>query len=210
MIPVSLRADGLYWPDCDSDACYTWTQTEIAHVDEIYAACDHHACVIHAGANVGAYAQKFSHMFERVYAFEPDRANFKCLSLNTIDILNIYPQFAALGGHTGTVHMHNAESDNCGTWAVKPGLTEGSTPMITIDSLNLTHVSCVHLDLEGYEWFALKGAQNTITSCKPLVVVEWLNHGAAYDRTNQDVQDLLCMWGYTRMKAIGSDMMFAQ
>ncbi len=205
---VSQRADGLYWPDSDQHACYTWTQEEIASVEHILNACDHHECVIHAGANVGAYALKFSQAFKQVYAFEPDRCNFKCLSLNTLHVHNIYPMFAALGAHSGTIHMHNPEPANCGTAAVSPVTHKGHIPMIQIDHLNLQHVSCVHLDLEGYELLALQGAQKTISRCKPLVVVEWLNHGVNYGYTLQDVQRLLYDWGYTHMKAVGSDMMF--
>lgn len=205
---VQLKADGLYWPDSDQDACYDWTHTEIAHVPEIVAACDHHDVMIHAGANVGAYALKFSEAFDQVYAFEPDRHNFKCLCVNTIDSPNIWPQMAALGAHTGTVHMHNTHVNNCGTVSVQPDHVKGWVPMITIDSLNLQHVSCVHLDLEGYELFALEGAQHTISRCKPVVVVEWLDHGIKYGHTQSHVQNFLYNLGYTRMKAMGSDMMF--
>jgi FkbM family methyltransferase len=207
---VSRREDGLYWPDSDLNACYTWTHTEIASVDQIVAACDRHHTMIHAGANVGAYALKFSQTFQTVYAFEPDRCNFMCLTLNTLHVPNIYPLFAALGAQSGTVRMYNPEPANCGTVAVSHKSQTGNTPMMQIDHLNLQHVSCIHLDLEGYELFALQGAQQTIARCNPIVVVEWLNHGAQYGYQLQDVQHLLYTWGYTLMKPVGSDMMFKQ
>lgn len=208
VMQVSKRADGLYWPNTDQDACYMWTHAEITGVEEIVAACDQFDTVIHAGANVGAYTLKFSQVFKQVYAFEPDRCNFTCLSLNTLHVPHIYPLFAALGAQPGTVRMHNPEPTNCGTVAVSDKSHTGHTPMMQIDHLNLQNVSCVHLDLEGYELFALQGAQQTIARCKPLVVVEWLHHGEKYGYSLQDVQHLLYTWGYTHMKAVGSDMMF--
>lgn len=206
LTPVSLRPDGLYWPDSDHAACYTWTQTELAHVDHMIESCDHHTCVIHAGANVGAYALKFGEVFQTVYAFEPDRTNFKCLSLNVLDHAHIWPMCAALGENTGTVNLTNPNQHNCGTWQVCK--QAGTVPMITIDSLKLLQVSCIHLDMEGYELYALQGASVTLKQCKPLVVVEWLDHGASYGYTPQDVTNFLCDLGYTRMRQIGSDMMF--
>jgi FkbM family methyltransferase len=203
---VSLRSDGLYWPDLDQNACYTWTQVELGSVDVIQSACEHHACVIHAGANVGAYALKFAQVFETVYAFEPDRTNFKCLTLNVQDVAHIWPLCAALGDHTGNVKLKNTQSDNCGSHFVAQH--SGTVPMLTIDSLGLHDVSCIHLDLEGYEWFALKGAEQTLRRCQPLVVVEWLDHHDRHGYSKQDMLDWLNNLGYVHMQPVGSDMMF--
>lgn len=85
---ISLKEDGLFWPDQDT-TCYQWTHGEMYAIDEVCQSCDNHRSIIHAGANVGAYALKFAERFNNVYAFEPDVTNFKCLALNTINTPNI-------------------------------------------------------------------------------------------------------------------------
>jgi hypothetical protein len=43
---------------------------------------------------------------------------------------------------------------------------------ITLDSIKPKDVDLIHLDVEGHEYNALKGAVKTITKYKPLIVVE--------------------------------------
>lgn len=205
MSSISRREDGLYWPDFDTEACYIWTSTELYTADLVSASCAKKRSIIHAGANVGAYVLKFADSFEHVYAFEPDRTNFKCLSLNTIDIENVYLFQSALGNKNQLISLINTDTNNCGTFAVSKN---GFTPMMTIDSLNIDNVDCIHLDSEGYEIFILQGAINTIQKYSPLIVVEWLNHGERYGWSKQNLVDFLVALGYNNMKQVGSDMMF--
>jgi FkbM family methyltransferase len=205
MIGISKREDGLYWPNIDVDACYSWTQVEISSVEHIIRSCSSLRSIIHAGANIGAYSLKFSAAFENVYAFEPDRTNFKCLSLNTIEVDNIWTICSALGSKSGNVSLMNHDSNNCGTHFVAGS---GHALMISIDDLNLQDVDCIHLDVEGYELFALQGAMRTIQISNPLIVVEWLDHGQKYGHNQQDILSFLSQCGYHQMKKVGSDMMF--
>lgn len=202
---ISKREDGLYWPDSDINGCYEWTNTELYTIDIVVETSVLRRSIIHAGGNVGSYALKFSNSFETVYVFEPNYENFKCLALNTAEKENIFPFRSALGNTPGQISMVNTNSDNCGTFQVKG---PGTIPLLTIDSLNLADVDCIHLDIEGYELPALMGAIQTIKRCKPLLVVEWLNHGENYGWTKEDMINFLVNLGYTRMKQIGSDMMF--
>jgi FkbM family methyltransferase len=202
---ITLRSDGLYWPVSDSHACYAWTQVELGHVQEIINACEHHTSVIHAGGNVGAYALKFHERFDQVYVCECDRINYQCLCANTLHVNNIWPLFVALGATCDTVGVHNNQPHNCGTPHV---MGPGHTPQLTIDVLGMSHISLIHLDTEGYELPVLQGAVNTIKTHKPLIVVEWLNHGVRYGWQQSDLIGFLRNLGYTQMKPVGSDMMF--
>lgn len=205
MIGISVREDALYWPDYDTDACYNWVNVELYSVDEILAACDNKRSIVHAGGNVGSYALKFSTSFDNVYVFEPDETNFKCLSLNTKDKDNIHSYNSALGEQQSDISLNNNDENNCGTFYVSKG---GNITMVSIDSMDLSDVDCIHLDVEGYEFFALKGAISTIEKYKPLIVVEWLDHNEKYGVTKQDIIDFLANFGYTKMKQTASDMMF--
>jgi hypothetical protein len=68
---------------------------------------------------------------------------------------------------------HRARSttgkDNFGGFRCLEG---GHIPILRVDDLALPHCDLMMLDLEGYELFALKGALNTITRCKPVIVME--------------------------------------
>jgi FkbM family methyltransferase len=201
---ISVREDGLFWPIQDT-TCYSWTHRELYTVDEVVVACDNHRSIIHAGANVGAYAIRFSDKFSTVYAFEPDTTNFKCLALNTIAKDNILIYQSVLGCFDNPVNIENKENTNCGTGSIG---TIGNIPQITIDSLNLDTVDCIHLDVEGYELFVIMGAINTIKKCSPTLVLEWLDHGNKFGISQQTIMNVLAGLGYTKMKQVASDMIF--
>lgn len=201
---IEKRSDNLYWPAVDY-TCYKWTYNELFAVDEVFAACTQHRSIIHAGANVGVYALKFAERFNTVYAFEPDNINFKCLALNTIDTNNILLYQGVLGCFDKTITVENNEKTNCGTGSVT---SAGNIPQFTIDSLNLDTVDCIHLDVEGYELFAIMGALNTIQKCSPTIVLEWLDHGNKFGISQHTIMNLLASLGYTKMKQVASDMIF--
>lgn len=200
-----MREDGLYWPEIDVDSCYARTNVELYTVDSIIESIKNKRTIIHAGGNVGAYTLKFADAFDTVYVFEPDVTNFKCLCLNTADRENVFQFRAALGNRATQVSITKDNPENCGTFRIKE---DGNIPVVTIDSLRLTEVDCIHLDIEGYEMNALLGAENTIRAYRPLIVVEWLDYGKNYGWDNKDIIKLLIDIGYTKMKQIGSDMMF--
>ncbi len=202
---IIKREDGLYWPEIDVDSCYTWTNVELYTVDSIVGSLKNKRTIIHAGGNVGAYTLKFAEAFETVYVFEPDVTNFKGLCMNTADHENVFQFRAALGSKASQVSITNDTPENCGTFRVKE---DGNIPVITIDSLGLTDIDCIHLDVEGYEMNALLGAENTIKLHRPLIVVEWLDHGKNYGWDKKDIMNFLLDMGYNQMKQIGSDMMF--
>lgn len=201
---IEKRSDNLYWPTTDQ-TCYTWTNSEIGVVNEVFAACDNYRSIIHAGANVGAYALKFAEKFTTVYAFEPDNINFKCLALNTINTNNILLYQGVLGCFNKTVLVENTEKTNCGTGLVT---TAGNLPQFTIDSLHIDTVDCIHLDVEGYELFAIMGALNTIERCSPIIVLEWLDHGSRFGIAQSTIMNVLAGLGYTKIKKVASDMIF--
>lgn len=201
---VTKKDDGLYWPICDDGACYQWTNTELTSASIVIESCDKKRTIVHAGGNVGAYTLKFAKAFESVYVFEPDLTNFKCLTLNTADHENVFQFRAALGDSATQISLTNNDK-NCGTFFIDG---KGNIPLITIDSLNLNDVDCIHLDVEGYEVSALMGALETIKRSSPLIVIEWLDHGEKYGWTKQNILGFLSGLGYNNMKQVGSDMMF--
>jgi hypothetical protein len=67
--------------------------------------------------------------------------------------------------------------------------------MITLDAMNLSRVDLIKIDVEGMEVEVLQGAQRTIESCHPVILVEIIKSNS----------DLLRGWleerGYKIMEA---------
>jgi hypothetical protein len=84
---------------------------------------------------------------------------------------------------------------------------EGRIPMLLIDDLNLDKCDFIQLDLEGYEYYAMIGATNTIEKSKPLLCIEryWNDR---FGVTNQEIDGLLNSWGYQLVIIIGSDHIY--
>ena len=49
---------------------------------------------------------------------------------------------------------------------------ENEVTFLKIDNLAINNVGCIHIDIEGHEYFALKGAEITIERSKPVILVE--------------------------------------
>lgn len=128
----------------------------------------HSRSVIQAGGHIGVFPSMLSERFKRVYTFEPEHENFQCLVRNAT-AANVFPQRAALGAINGgrklTVQPRN-------TGGHQMTYDPGEIPMLRIDDLGLTDCDLLLLDLEGYEFFALLGATQTIMRTRPLIIVE--------------------------------------
>jgi len=65
--------------------------------------------------------------------------------------------------------------------------------MIALDSLALTDIDLIELDLEGYEYDALLGAKETIERNKPVLIIE---------NAADEVKQFLSTLGYVEWKKI--------
>ena len=66
---------------------------------------------------------------------------------------------------------------NCGTFQVTGA---GKIPVLKIDDLELDQCDLLHLDIEGFEGFALEGAIKTIQKFKPVICLEINGLGKQY------------------------------
>jgi FkbM family methyltransferase len=160
--------DGFFWPKKDKIMWdYLHDNDRLSAPSIIADFCKKKETVIQAGGNAGYYPKEYSKHFKNVYTFEPDILNFNCLVLNTLECPNIYRYQSALGNGGDPVVL--SENDNCGAYILAG---KGHIPILKIDDLNLKNVSLIHLDIEGFEEYALKGAEKTIEKCNPIIVVE--------------------------------------
>jgi len=127
--------------------------------------------VLQAGGNCGMYARFYSNYFDRVITFEPEPLNFYCLDRNCVG-----PKFVkyngGLGNTTTEMGIKQGPPTNVGMHKMVPG--EG-TKMYRIDDLDINSCDLIHLDVEGYETEALKGAIETIKKFMPIIITERSN-----------------------------------
>tara|TARA_B100000123_G_scaffold63333_1_gene44487 strand:+ start:320 stop:1039 length:720 start_codon:yes stop_codon:yes gene_type:complete len=123
------------------------------------------------GANIGVWSLAMQNKFENVIAFEPSTKNLECLRLNWDGEIREY----AVGDVNSTVVFKDS-AKNCGNGKVRPDLTvEGSAyevEMVKLDDQNITDCSLIKIDVQGFEWQVVQGAQNLIETQLPWVTVE--------------------------------------
>lgn len=183
-----------------------------AHLEAALRWVTCHGTAIDGGAHVGTWSRQLALVFRQVVAFEPAADTFACLVENMMahGCRNVTTYAAALGAQSGCVQMaldaKNAERGNTGARHVVDG---EDVPVITIDSLALDDVGFLKLDVEGSEPMALMGASDTLTRCRPVVLVEdkamWVTH---YGLPKSAVRDLLTAQRYRLAETVGCDQIW--
>lgn len=164
--------------------------------------------VVQAGGNCGFYVKQYAELFRMVYTFEPDPLNFYCLNLNVTG-RNVIKIQACLGEKNELVGLGNYLNDSGSTHVKQDQGEQSVVPTMRIDDLKLHTCDLIHLDIEGYELFALKGAVDTINRCKPVIACE--NPGIwsgrySYNRT--DFESFLSTLGYSFKCDAGGDNIY--
>lgn len=132
--------------------------------------------IVDIGANIGFYTLFFSKLAGpegKVYAFEPDEINFKHLLAITAGCKNVVAVKKAVGDFTGEIKLYASEDLNVDHQAYDSG--EGRKT-IMVDSIALDDyfdendkIDLIKIDIQGYDFNALKGAKKTIRRQKDLL-----------------------------------------
>jgi len=195
--------EGWLWPKRDS-ACWEWLQKEKDLPTLISQHCKRKGIVIQAGGNCGFYVKQYADLFETVYTFEPNPQNFFCLT-NNAQQSNVIKFQACLGDNNKSVGL-TYKKKNAGVSRVHG---DGIFPTMRIDDLMISGCDLIHLDVEGYEFFALRGAIETIKQYKPIIVLEWLEHNDQFGVTSTEIINWLSNLGYKEVEQFYHDKVFA-
>jgi FkbM family methyltransferase len=161
---------------------YGFKETSRLSLYELIHEGDH---VIDVGTNVGEIALNAARITGgkgRVYAFEPDPRNFKRMkeNLNLNNFYNIKPHLLGLGDKIGTYTLCYVDDRNQGMNRILDA-TDGLQKTVEIEVSTLdkfvmenhfTKLNLVKVDVEGFEYKVLKGAEDTITKFRPTLFVE--------------------------------------
>lgn len=197
------KRDDLWWPASDMHGHMAYKE-EISHVQIMANYCKNKRLAVQAGGNTGAFAIEFSRLFGEVYTFEPDETNYECLFRNTCEIPNIQSFRMGLGDKHKTSGMKRL-SENCGAHYMEG---KGDIVIVPLDDFDLEDCDLLQLDVEGYEYFALQGATETIKRCKPVIICEEKGLGRFHGIESDSISCFLLGMGYKIDDKLGNDVIY--
>lgn len=170
----------------------------LAHVKTRRTALD-------VGANVGLWSRDLVNHFERVIAFEPVEIFRECLQRN-VSGKNFFISPMALGDQDTQATMKIIPGNTGHTHIDPSSIGVGDTQVIKLDNLQLDQVDYIKIDCEGYEYRVLQGAEQTVKTCRPIVVIEQKPHAAYADQYGQYAAiELLQSWGMCKLDKVKDD-----
>lgn len=130
--------------------------------------CKQFRGAIDIGGFIGQWSMQMAKAFDDVYAFEPVSEYIACFKENVL-ASNVVLFQSAASNELKRVSMHNSTPGSHGdTW-----VTTGDDVQTTIiDNYGFINIDFIKADCEGYEYFALKGCEELLKRCKPVVIVE--------------------------------------
>ena len=139
--------------------------------------------VIHAGAGFGDFLPALKDC-NRVFVFEPNPLMYKCtlqtIVLNNLTNVSLYKQ--ALGESNCKSSLKHIDESGL-EMGPRSEIGEGiKIDMIKLDDFLHEKIDLIHLDLEGYEFEALKGAKELIERDKPIIVLEIDTRAVDYNK----------------------------
>lgn len=180
---------------------------------EVFDLLKEDSILVDIGANIGTVALRAAKICKKghVYAFEPDPQHLDSLKvnqqLNQLSNVTIIPK--ALGCEPGTALLSKLEQRNAGMNRILPGeqaaqfdstQIEVSTLDQEMSQINPARIDLIKIDVEGYEFHVLQGAQKTIVRYKPILIIEVIDANLkVHQLSSSDVIDLLQNWGYKAM-----------
>lgn len=160
--------------------------------------------VVQAGGSCGFYILNYANIFNTVYTFEPDPLNFICLTVN-VDLPNVVKFQACVGNDSNFRSLRTYGHDTSATHVSGHGIL----PTMKIDDLKLEACDLIQLDTEGFEYFGLLGAKETIEKFKPVISVEWWEEwGTRYGVTLKMIEDFLSQWNYKLVAEYATDRVY--
>jgi FkbM family methyltransferase len=160
---------------------------------------------VDVGANIGFLSLVGCSTVEsagKVYAFEPVPNTFNILKINKE--LNGFNQLVlnqfALGNETKTVEIFNEKENRGGASILNHINSEGiKIDVKRLDELNIKEkINTIKIDVEGFEFEVLKGAEKTIKKDKPNLIIEY-SLERENSSQNNEIYDWLIQLGFYKI-----------
>ncbi len=121
--------------------------------------------VLDIGANIGTHSLAFARTAAHVWSFEPQQLTHYTLCANLLlnNIFNVTPLQLALGNSEGLIPMWVPDPTVRNASAgISVGEGQSMVAMKKLDSLGLPQIYFMKIDVEGYEYEVLRGAEATL------------------------------------------------
>lgn len=182
----------------EGDDYYRHIPDGVDVTDSVMAAMSPHvpadAVCLDVGANIGLYTLGLSVLAPtgRIYAFEPSPSCFGHLRANlaTNQVGNAVATQVAVSDTTGTVHFHDFDFFSAGSFSSDEGSllstesygsqafeAKATTVDEFVSDLEIDRIDFVKIDVEGAELSVLAGAEKTLATWRPKVVLEFNTFG---------------------------------
>jgi FkbM family methyltransferase len=136
------------------------------------------------GANLGWYSVLLSRLSEpgaQIFAFEPDPESYRLLTRNLAvnEAGNVTAFNVALGETPGMAELHRYKSSNNGRHTLLSGNTSGGIVRVPVETLGAfcdrhalgdRPIRLMKIDVEGFEYFVLRGAGEVLRRCRCLLL----------------------------------------
>jgi FkbM family methyltransferase len=156
------------------------------------------------GAWCGTWSAELAPYCKKIYAIEPDRTHVECLLKNLSSFDNIELLDYAVGDMETTVAL----TDDHFTQARRI-YSAGNISMKTVDSFQFEDVDLIKIDVEGFEMNVLRGAKNTLKSCK-FLMIELNNNSKKYNSSNEEIEKYLQDLNFTTLIDKWPDKVFSR
>jgi FkbM family methyltransferase len=193
------------WPIADN-RLHKWV-TQVSHIEMIMKYVKHRQVCVQAGGACGVWPLALSKLFDTVYTFEPFVFNFKALSVNCFDAMNLIAFNAALSDQHGTIGMtwKKGHEDNLGAQFIDG---KGPIPTFRLDDLNLDACGLLCLDVEGAEFPVLQGGRELIARHRPTIMLEDAGHDHRFGVSFDTTAAFLHEFGYRAVDRMRDDVVF--
>jgi len=185
-------------------------QRDLESVDTVLRLVPGRTAAIQAGGNLGLFPKRLAQEFVTVYTFEPAAELFEMLQHNAPE-RNIVKFQAALGdrrGLVGTACVRREGKRHRAHEGITHIVAKGIIPTLRVDDLGLPACDLLYLDVEGWELYALRGAVETLTRCRPVVVVEINANITIVGLTPEAVRGYIVAQGYRKEAQVLGDEVF--
>ena len=144
--------------------------------------------ILDIGAWVGTWSMAMNEFCGRVVAFEPDKLHYECLVKNVSEDVETHQ--LAVGSEQKMISL--SQSDFTQERRV---ISDGTIPMVTVDSMAIDDIDMIKIDVEGYEMEVLKGATKSLRNTQYLMI-ELNNNTKKYGSNNIEVEEYIQSLGF--------------
>ena len=167
-----LHEDGWWWPVDSNEKDWAYSLKKTNSLEFVCKLAENGVIrsrsVIQAGGAYGVWPKRLAKTFDMVISYEPDQRAFMGLTLNCPEE-NIVKLNAAAGHKRRPVTL---QRKGFASHFVLGTSTAGNAIQYPIDNLEILNCDALILDVEGYEYYAIEGAKQTIKMCRPVILIE--------------------------------------